>query len=113
MSPELLGMIMLALLCIAIFVGYPTCITLLALGFFFPRQPGGIVQEQGNSLVEIALIAFDNHQVVALLVQNLLGKGFLCEQCIHRRDGTTQITTAQQFRCSRDLVGLRLDGHLS
>jgi tripartite ATP-independent transporter DctM subunit len=35
MSLELLGMIMLGLLCIAIFVGYPTAITLLALGFFF------------------------------------------------------------------------------
>jgi len=35
MSPELLGMIMLGLLCIAIFVGYPTAITLLGLGFFF------------------------------------------------------------------------------
>ena len=35
MSPELLGMIMLGLLCIAIFVGFPTAITLLGLGFFF------------------------------------------------------------------------------
>jgi len=35
MSLELLGMIQLGLLCIAIFVGFPTAITLLALGFFF------------------------------------------------------------------------------
>ena len=35
MSLEALGMTMLALLCFAIFVGFPTAITLLALGFFF------------------------------------------------------------------------------
>jgi tripartite ATP-independent transporter DctM subunit len=35
MSLEMLGMIQLALLCIAIFVGFPTAITLLGLGFFF------------------------------------------------------------------------------
>ncbi len=35
MSLEALGMTMLGLLCIAIFVGFPTAITLLALGFFF------------------------------------------------------------------------------
>lgn len=35
MSLEALGMLMLGLLCIAIFVGFPTAITLLALGFFF------------------------------------------------------------------------------
>ncbi len=35
MSLEMLGMIMLGLLCVAIFVGFPTAITLLALGFFF------------------------------------------------------------------------------
>lgn len=35
MSPEALGMLMLALLVFAIFIGFPTAITLLALGFFF------------------------------------------------------------------------------
>lgn len=35
MSLEVLGMIQLALLCFAIFIGFPTAITLLALGFFF------------------------------------------------------------------------------
>jgi tripartite ATP-independent transporter DctM subunit len=35
MSPEALGMLMLGLLIFAIFVGFPTAITLLALGFFF------------------------------------------------------------------------------
>ena len=85
----------------------------LALGFLFPRQPRGIVEEQGNRIVKIGLVALDDHQVVALLIQNLLGKGSLCEQCVHRRDGATQITAIQQLRCGRDLVGLRLDGDLS
>jgi tripartite ATP-independent transporter DctM subunit len=35
MSPEALGMLMLGLLIFAIFIGFPTAITLLALGFFF------------------------------------------------------------------------------
>ncbi len=35
MSLEALGMLQLALLCFAIFVGYPTGLTLMALGFFF------------------------------------------------------------------------------
>ena len=70
-------------------------------------------QAKGNGVAKTALVALDNHQVVVLLIQNLLGKGSLCEQCIHRRDGATQITAMQQLRCSRDLVGLRLDGHLS
>lgn len=35
MSLEALGMVMLGLLCIAIFIGFPTAFTLLALGFFF------------------------------------------------------------------------------
>jgi len=35
MSLETLGIVMLGLLCIAIFVGFPTAFTLLALGFFF------------------------------------------------------------------------------
>ena len=35
MSLEVLGMVMLGLLCFAIFIGFPTAFTLLALGFFF------------------------------------------------------------------------------
>lgn len=35
MSLEAIGMLMLALLCAAIFIGFPTAVTLLALGFFF------------------------------------------------------------------------------
>ena len=70
-------------------------------------------QANGNGIVEITFIALDDHQIVAPLIQNLLGNGSLCEQRIHRRDGATQITAVQQLWCGRDLVGLRLDAHLS
>ena len=72
MSLELLGMIMLALLCIAIFVGYPTCITLLALGFFFGWAGFGL-QRVSDLMVSRYFFVMSNDVLIPVCIFIFMG----------------------------------------
>ena len=72
MSPEVLGMIMLALLCIAIFVGYPTCITLLALGFFFGWAGFGL-QRVSDLMVSRYFFVMSNDVLIPVCIFVFMG----------------------------------------
>jgi tripartite ATP-independent transporter DctM subunit len=72
MSPEILGMIMLALLCIAIFVGYPTCITLLALGFFFGWTGFGL-QRVSDLMVSRYFFVMSNDVLIPVCIFVFMG----------------------------------------
>ena len=72
MSPEILGMIMLALLCIAIFVGYPTCITLLALGFFFGWAGFGL-QRVSDLMVSRYFFVMSNDVLIPVCIFVFMG----------------------------------------
>ena len=72
MSPEVLGMIMLALLCIAIFVGYPTCITLLALGFFFGWGGFGL-QRVSDLMVSRYFFVMSNDVLIPVCIFVFMG----------------------------------------
>lgn len=72
MSPEILGMIMLALLCIAIFVGYPTCITLLALGFFFGWAGFGLPRV-ANLMVSRYFFVMSNDVLIPVCIFIFMG----------------------------------------
>ena len=54
----------------------------------------------------------DDHQVMTVLVQDLLSKVHLRVHGIHRSDGTAQVSIGQQLRRCRDFVVFCLDGHL-
>ena len=58
------------------------------------------------------MILFDDHQVVAALVQNLLGDVALRQQGIHGRDRAGEIAAGQQRRYGRDFVGFSRYGGL-
>ena len=72
MSLELLGMIMLVLLCIAIFVGYPTCITLLALGFFFGWAGFGL-QRVSDLMVSRYFFVMSNDVLIPVCIFVFMG----------------------------------------
>ena len=72
MSPEALGMTMLALLCIAIFVGYPTCITLLALGFFFGWAGFGL-QRVSDLMVSRYFFVMSNDVLIPVCIFVFMG----------------------------------------
>ncbi len=77
MSLEILGMIMLGLLCIAIFVGFPTAFTLLALGFFFGW--GGFGWERvSNLMVSRAFFVMSNDVLIPVAI--FIFMGYLVER---------------------------------
>jgi tripartite ATP-independent transporter DctM subunit len=71
-SPEVLGMIMLGLLCIAIFVGYPTAVTLLALGFFFGWAGFGYVRVS-DLMVSRAFFVMSNDVLIPVCIFIFMG----------------------------------------
>ncbi|MDI7261404.1 MAG: TRAP transporter large permease subunit [Thermodesulfobacteriota bacterium] len=72
MSLELLGMIQLGLLCIAIFVGFPTAITLLALGFFFGWAGFGW-ERVSNLMVSRAFFVMSNDVLIPVAIFIFMG----------------------------------------
>ncbi len=77
MSPEMLGMIMLGLLCFAIFVGFPTAITLLALGFFFGWAGFGW-ERVSNLMVSRAFFVMSNDVLIPVAI--FIFMGYLVER---------------------------------
>jgi len=79
---------------------------------FLVPQPRRLVEEQSNGLVQFGLIALDYHQIVAALIENLLGQASLSQDGIHRRHRAGQVPACKQLGHGANLILFLADDRL-
>ena len=68
----------------------------LILSISFLPEPGRLVKEESNRMEQFGLILFDHHQIMPLLIYNLLDQFPLGKQRIHARHRAVQIPSRQR-----------------
>jgi len=86
-------------------------VVLIFLGLLL-LQPWWLLKEQCNGVIAVWLIFFHDHQVVPLLIQDLLRQKALGMERIRGRDGVGQITSRQYLGGGRNLIAFRVRFHL-
>ena len=78
------------------------------------RQLGfWIVQKAPHVVVQRPLVALQCHDVVALLINHLLGDLALAIECVDGHDAALEAEHLQQFGYRRDLIRLGVSGDLA
>jgi len=75
-----------------------------------PRQ--GLLEDSVDILLQLGLVALDDHHVIAAAFHQCLGDGPLRERRIHRDDPSLQEETTQDICHDGALLGLVRDGLL-
>jgi len=76
-------------------------------------QPGRLLKEEGDGLVEFRLVLLDHHQIVTALLHNRLGQASLAQEGIYGDDHALQIPASQEPGGRGDLVAFLVDRPLS
>jgi len=76
-------------------------------------QPGRLLKEEGDGLVEFRLVLLDHHQIVTTLLHNLLGQASLAQEGIYGDDHALQIPPSQEPGGRGDLVAFLVNRRLS